>query len=386
MVGGVKAVFIAMLALIVAVGCKTTSKRIHETSAKKNPRLDLNRSPFPKATPQSQGIPDGVLDRLGDLVSGFVKAEEIVGAELLVIKNRRTVMHDVFGHDDRRGDKAMVKNTIFSIRSMTKPLTGAVAQMLIDDGALKLADPVAKYLDFFDNKQVLDRYYSYCSDFIRDRTGAKSVFAFDHNIRSVSGKKSKKMINGGQQVQGPAHIVHGDYTLTSAPERFGQLAKPAGKNDTLRLLLGKSNSLLSQDTVDETLSNGRFAIINLWRNIVEEPVELNPLALCDASTVSSQDLVVFEIHYADRIGENYFAKHNKKHKWYYFNKITKDEALLIKQWDSNGTIAKTNGKLSDNESIDNPCTFSFHSAFEDPATRDDAPDRWSIEVRCIVIY
>ena len=153
MVGGVKAVFIAMLALIVAVGCKTTSKRIHETSAKKNPRLDLNRSPFPKATPQSQGIPDGVLDRLGDLVSGFVKAEEIVGAELLVIKNRRTVMHDVFGHDDRRGDKAMVKNTIFSIRSMTKPLTGAVAQMLIDDGALKLADPVAKYLDFFDNKR-----------------------------------------------------------------------------------------------------------------------------------------------------------------------------------------------------------------------------------------
>ena len=241
-------------------------------------------------------------------------------------------------------------------------------------------------LDFFDNKQVLDRYYSYCSDFIRDRTGAKSVFAFDHNIRSVSGKKSKKMINGGQQVQGPAHIVHGDYTLTSAPERFGQLAKPAGKNDTLRLLLGKSNSLLSQDTVDETLSNGRFAIINLWRNIVEEPVELNPLALCDASTVSSQDLVVFEIHYADRIGENYFAKHNKKHKWYYFNKITKDEVLLIKQWDSNGTMAKTNGKLSDNESIDNPCTFSFHSAFEDPATRDDAPDRWSIEVRCIVIY
>ena len=41
-----------------------------------------------------------------------------------------------------------------------------------------------------------------------------------------------------------------------------------------------------------------------------DPVEINPLALCDASTVSPQDLVVFEIHYADRVGENYFAKHN----------------------------------------------------------------------------
>ena len=164
------------------------------------------------------------------------------------------------------------------------------------------------------------------------------------------------------------------------------LAKPAGKNDTLRLILGKSNSLLSEDDVIETLANGRFAIINLWRNIVDDPVETNPLALCDASTVSPEDLVVFEIHYADRIGENYFAKHNKKHKWFYFNKITKDEALLIKQWDSHGSIAKSNGKLSDNESLHNPCTFSFHSAFEDPSTREDAPDRWSMEVRCIVLY
>lgn len=241
-------------------------------------------------------------------------------------------------------------------------------------------------IDFFDNNEVLNKYYNHCADFIKDRTGATSVYAFDHNIRSASGKKSKKMIKDGQQVQGPAHIVHGDYTLTSAPERFNQLAKPVRKNDTFQSIIGESNSLLSQELVDTTLLDGRFAIINLWRNIVEQPVEVNPLALCDASTVSPEDLVVFEIHYADRIGENYFAKHNKNHDWYYFDKMTKNEALLIKQWDSHGTIAKTNGKLADNESFDKPCTFSFHSAFEDPSTREDAPDRWSMEVRCIVIY
>lgn len=241
-------------------------------------------------------------------------------------------------------------------------------------------------IDFFDNNEVLNKYYNHCADFIKDRTGATSVYAFDHNIRSASGKKSKTMIKDGQQVQGPAHIVHGDYTLTSAPERFNQLAKPVRKNDTFRSIIGESNSLLSQELVDTTLLDGRFAIINLWRNIVEEPVEVNPLALCDASTVSPEDLVVFEIHYADRIGENYFAKHNKNHDWYYFDKMTKNEALLIKQWDSHGAIAKTNGKLADNESFDKPCTFSFHSAFEDPSTREDAPDRWSMEVRCIVIY
>ena len=141
-------------ALVLAMGCgKQETGQPPQTSTKKNPQPDLSGGPFPEATPESQGIPRGVLDRLSELVTGFVEAEEIVGAELLVIKNRRTVMHDVFGHDDHSGDKALGKNTIFSIRSMTKPLTGAVAQMLIDDGVLKLTDPVAKHLDSFDNER-----------------------------------------------------------------------------------------------------------------------------------------------------------------------------------------------------------------------------------------
>jgi hypothetical protein len=52
----------------------------------------------------------------------------------------------------------------------------------------------------------------------------------------------------------------------------------------------------------------------LWRNIAAEPVATQPLALCDAASVRPEDLVVFEIHYADRIGENYFAKHHDGHR------------------------------------------------------------------------
>ncbi len=110
-----------------------------------------NGNPFPDATPESQGVSAGALDRLAELVTGFVDAEEIVGAELLIIKNRRTVMHEVFGLDAPKGDHALVKNTIFSIRSMTKPLAGAMAQILIDEGVLKLSDPVSKYLESFNN-------------------------------------------------------------------------------------------------------------------------------------------------------------------------------------------------------------------------------------------
>ena len=241
-------------------------------------------------------------------------------------------------------------------------------------------------IDFFNSEQITKSYYSHSAGIIKESTGAKDVFAFDHNIRSATGKKIKKSLSGGQQVQGPAHIVHGDYTLRSAPDRIRQLSKLPSKNDTLKKVIGHEKSLLTQDQVEEIFAGRRFAIVNLWRNISSKPVEINPIALCDASTVSAEDLVVFEIHYSDRIGENYFSKHNRKHKWYFYPKMTSDEALLIKQWDSHGKLASTNGNSSDSNLMSEPCTFSFHSAFDDPLVRADAPDRWSMEVRCVVIY
>ena len=251
---------------------------------------------------------------------------------------------------------------------------------LIEDDMENLA------IDFFDNNTVLFDYYPRCANLVKEATGAGTVYAFDHNIRSAAGKKSKKMITGGQQVQGPAHAVHGDYTLTSAPARVDQLSKPPGKNDTIRSIVNEQESLVSPGEAKHVLDGGRFAIINVWRSIVPEPVEINPLALCDASKVHPDDLVVFEIHYADRIGENYFAKYNPNHSWWFYPKMNRTEALLIKQWDSQGGLAKSGGEKPDGDFLDCPCSFSFHSAFEDPSTREGAPDRWSMEVRCLAIF
>jgi hypothetical protein len=242
-------------------------------------------------------------------------------------------------------------------------------------------------IDFFDHEDVVRRYYGQCAEIVREVTGARA-FAFDHNVRSASGKKSQRRIAGGQQVQGPAHVVHGDYTLTSAPQRLRDLTKPPGTNDTIRSVLDEGQSLIAPEMAERALrEGGRFAIINVWRNIAEQPVVTHPLALCDARSVQPEDLVVFEIHYQDRIGENYFAKHSPRHRWYYYPDITGNEALLIKQWDSDGKLARSQGREGDaGARAGAPCTFSFHSAFEDPATPPEAPDRWSIEVRCMVVY
>lgn len=241
-------------------------------------------------------------------------------------------------------------------------------------------------IDFLANDSVVLKYYPQVEDVIRQACGARIVAAFDHNVRSVEGNLSKRQIEGGQQVQPPLHMVHGDYTMTSAPQRLRDLAKPPTSNDTFRSKLAEGETLLDPSEVDQAIKSGRFAIINLWRNITSEPVFTHPLALCDAALVSPEDLVVFEIHYADRIGENYYAKHSEKHQWFFYPEMTKDEALLIKQWDSDGELSRSDGKRSDSARSDGSSTFSFHSAFVDPSVPEDAPDRWSIEVRCVVLY
>ncbi len=108
---------------------------------------------FPPANPESQGISSESLKKLSDTVKDCLDSKQIVGAELVVIKNRRTVLHEVFGWRDREDKVEMGKNTLFNIRSMTKPLTGAAAQILIDEGKLRLEDQVSKYLPGFRNKE-----------------------------------------------------------------------------------------------------------------------------------------------------------------------------------------------------------------------------------------
>ena len=297
----------------------------------------------------------------------------------------------VLTHRDRDGSDADTRGVYYARTTVpvrdARQLSGNACRRLGANGFELFDRPLtAPSLDFFDAEQIVRRYYDDCAAIVADVTGGHA-YAFDHNVRSATGKKSRRRIAGGQKVQGPVYFVHGDYTLTSAPQRLRDLGQPPTSNDTLRAVLGDNASLIGSERAERTLADReRFAFINVWRNIADTAVATNPIALCDGQTVQPEDLVVFEIHYQDRIGENYFARHASAHRWYYYPRMTRDEVLLIKQWDSTGPLARSNGAAADNTDLAAPCTFSFHTAFDDPATPPDAPDRWSIEVRCVVLY
>ena len=265
--------------------------------------------------------------------------------------------------------------------------TDAAGQYGLHVNGFELVEqPLPTGIDFLSHEQVVRQYYPACQDVLRGFTGAQHVLAFDHNVRWKVGEREKRQTGEGQQVQKPIRMVHGDYTLTSAPQRLQDLAEPPRANDTLKPFLKEGETVLSADLVEHALSDaGRFAIINLWRNIADTPIQRDPLAFCDSQTIGIDDLVVFELHYSDRIGENYFARWSDRHEWYFYPEMTRDEVVLIKQWDSSGHFAATSGAEAD-AGASAPCSLNFHSSFEDPWTRPTAPERCSIEVRCIAVY
>ena len=107
---------------------------------------------FLPASPESQGVSNQSMTSLFEYVQSLVDDEHIVGAELLVIKNRKIILHESVGWKDKENQVPMQKDTIFNIRSMTKPITGTAIQLLIDDNLLQLDTKASQYLEGFANE------------------------------------------------------------------------------------------------------------------------------------------------------------------------------------------------------------------------------------------
>ena len=96
----------------------------------------------------------------------------------------------------------------------------------------------------------------------------------------------------------------------------------------------------------------------------------SPLALCDARTIAADDLIAADLVYRDRVGETYALRHNPAQRWFHFPRLTPEEAILLKGYDSDERVAR----------------FTAHGAFEDQNSPPDAPERESIETRALVIW
>jgi CubicO group peptidase (beta-lactamase class C family) len=79
----------------------------------------------------------------------FVDQGELAGAVTLVAKNGKIVHLNAVGWEDREKKQPMRPESLFSIASMTKPITAVAALMLVEQGKLSLDEPIAKRLKEF---------------------------------------------------------------------------------------------------------------------------------------------------------------------------------------------------------------------------------------------
>ena len=102
---------------------------------------------------------DGRLKRenltgIDNLIRTEIAERHIPGAVVMIQRQGKTLYLEAFGWRDEANRVPMTTDTIFRIYSMTKPITTVAALMLVDDGRLKLDDPVAKYIPAFADTKV----------------------------------------------------------------------------------------------------------------------------------------------------------------------------------------------------------------------------------------
>ena len=127
-------------------------------------------------------------------------------------------------------------------------------------------------------------------------------------------------------------------------------------------------------------------IYSIWRPLVDV-VNTHPLAVCDSRTLSKEDLVACDMMYPDITTEIYHVLYNPEQRWFYLPAQRNDEALLMKNFDSDLSICEFDPHKcqsgTNTYSIQLGCA---HTAIDDPSSSSGATKRRSIEVRCWVFY
>jgi CubicO group peptidase (beta-lactamase class C family) len=113
----------------------------------------LAEAPYPCAPAGELGLDPAVLQAFTEDLHAWVSDGRFVGAELLVVKDRRIAWHVAMGWSDREEERPLRRNSIYRMRSMTKPFVGTAVLMLAEEGRLDLDDRAADHLPSFDNER-----------------------------------------------------------------------------------------------------------------------------------------------------------------------------------------------------------------------------------------
>lgn len=112
------------------------------------PRLAL-------AKPGPGGFDKQKLARITPVVQAVLDKGPLAGIVDMVCRHGEIAHVDALGWQDVENKVPMKRDSLFRIASMTKPITGAAALILMDEGKLSLTDPVEKFLPELANRKIV---------------------------------------------------------------------------------------------------------------------------------------------------------------------------------------------------------------------------------------
>jgi hypothetical protein len=267
-----------------------------------------------------------------------------------------STVQGVLNFAERSADKAYtytfkppegVKGTNIVVQPETVTIENirpAAAGLDVDVQGFQIVSHHTAVRDFWDEAQTLALGHPEVAELVKAVTGASRVVVFDHTLRRSDVGTTDRTPG---QARPPAGRVHVDQTVASGPQR-------------VRDLMGEQA---------EDLLTRRAAIINVWRPIHHE-ARAWPLAFADARSIAPNDLIPSDLIFPHRKGEIYGVAYNPAQQWRFAPDLKPDEAILIKCWDSDASVAQ----------------FTPHTAFDDPTTPEGTPPRESIEFRTIAFF
>ena len=207
-------------------------------------------------------------------------------------------------------------------------------------------------LDLLDNDVVKNDYYDHCRSVVKKVTGCFDVRGGGHEYRNGFGGQS------------------GDRGVKPTPNGSGG-AYGMGIHSDMSAAVENAFSRIVPD-------DRHFQSLNIWRSVKKgELVKTAPLAVCDMTSVDPDDIVFGDGTATGDIRQYYKVVDQRvifspQQRWYYFPDMTEDEVLLFRQYD-------TRQEPLNMRTV-------FHSSVVDPNTPEDAPMRYTIEVRMQAIF
>lgn len=116
--------------------------------------MTANAASLKTTKPERAGMSAERLARIDAIMQRHIDAGRITGAVTAVARRGKLVHFEAHGYRDPNAKTPMPKDAIFRMASSSKPVTGVAVLMLVEEGRIRLSDPVSTFIPEFKNMKV----------------------------------------------------------------------------------------------------------------------------------------------------------------------------------------------------------------------------------------